>query len=45
MDDDISNDWVPVKDTVFKEDKITTKLIFSVCWNYQEYKVCIYKLI
>lgn len=39
MDDEISSDWVPVNDTIFKEDKVKKKLIFSVAWNVQHAKV------
>ena len=39
MYDEIGSDWVPVKDVVFKEEKIVTKLIFSVAWNVEHSKV------
>ena len=39
MDDEIDSEWVPVKDVVFKEEKNRTKLIFSVAWNSEHFKV------
>ena len=39
LPNDIGDDWVPVKDTVFKEEKVGRRLIFSVAWNIEESKV------
>lgn len=36
---DISHDWLSVKDDVFKEDKVGVRLIISVEWNYEHHKV------
>jgi len=38
MEEDIGNDWVPVKHDLFK-DGTTEKLIFSVAWNHEHGKV------
>ncbi|XP_067929947.1 junction-mediating and -regulatory protein-like [Watersipora subatra] len=41
MEDEISSDWVPVKDSVFKKDKKSVKFIFSVVWNEELFKFAV----